>query len=72
MKSSSPGERSVRQGGDRRRLLLVVETLGALSSAGLALNADFGPVLWPLFLFPALTAALSGMDSSARNAAEQG
>jgi len=50
----------------------VVETLGALSSAGLALNADFGPVLWPLFLFPALTAALSGMDSSARNAAEQG
>jgi MFS family permease len=52
---------------DRRRLLLVVETLGALSSAGLALNADFGPVLWPLFLFPAATAALSGMDSAARN-----
>src|SRR5580693_4275978 len=53
---------------DRRRMLLVVEALGALSSAGLALNADFGPVLWPLFLFPAVTAALSGMDSSARNA----
>jgi len=53
---------------DRRRLLLVVEALGALSSAGLALNADFGPALWPLFLFPAVTAALSGMDSSARNA----
>ncbi len=53
---------------DRRRLLLVVEALGALSSAGLALNADFGPVLWPLFVFPAVTAALSGMDSSARNA----
>jgi MFS family permease len=53
---------------DRRRLLLVVETLGALSSAGLALNADFGPALWPLFVFPAVTAALSGMDSSARNA----
>ena len=53
---------------DRRRVLLVVETLGALSSAGLALNADFGPALWPLFVFPAVTAALSGMDSSARNA----
>jgi len=53
---------------DRRRLLLVVEALGALSSAGLALNADFGSALWPLFLLPAVTAALSGMDSSARNA----
>ena len=53
---------------DRRRMLLVVEALGALSSAGLALNADFGPALWPLFLFPAVTAALSGMDSSARGA----
>ena len=53
---------------DRRRVLLVVETLGALSSAGLALNADFGPALWPLFVFPAVTAALSGTDSSARNA----
>jgi MFS family permease len=53
---------------DRRRMLLVVEVLGAASSAGLALNSDFGPVLWPLFLFPAVTAALSGMDSAARNA----
>src|SRR6202042_1813193 len=32
------------------------------------LNADLGPQLWPLFLFPAVTAALSGIDSSARNA----
>ena len=53
---------------DRRRMLLVVEVLGAASSAGLALNSDFGPALWPLFLFPAVTAALSGMDSAARNA----
>ena len=53
---------------DRRRMLLVVEVLGAASSAGLALNSDFGPTLWPLFLFPAVTAALSGMDSAARNA----
>jgi MFS family permease len=53
---------------DRRKILIVVETIGALSSAALALNADLGPQLWPLFLFPAVTAALSGIDSSARNA----
>jgi MFS family permease len=53
---------------DRRKLLLIVESLGALGSAGLAINADFGPALWPLFVFPAAQAALSGIDSSARNA----
>lgn len=53
---------------DRRRLLLIVEALTAASSAGLALNADFGPALWPLFVFPAVSAALSGIDSAARNA----
>src|SRR6201995_4296067 len=53
---------------DRRKILIAVETLGALCSAALALNADFGPQLWPLFLFPAVTAAQSGIDSSARNA----
>jgi MFS family permease len=53
---------------DRRKILIVVETIGALCSAALALNADLGPELWPLFLFPAITAALSGIDSSARNA----
>jgi MFS family permease len=53
---------------DRRKILIVVETIGALCSAALALNADLGPRLWPLFLFPAITAALSGIDSSARNA----
>jgi MFS family permease len=53
---------------DRRKILIAVETLGALCSAALALNADLGPQLWPLFLFPAITAAQSGIDSSARNA----
>src|SRR6201999_2773776 len=53
---------------DRRKILIVVETIGALCSAALALNADLGPRLWPLFLFHAVTAALSGIDSSARNA----
>jgi MFS family permease len=53
---------------DRRRLLAIVETLGALMTAGLALNADLLHALWPLFVFPAATAALGGIDSSARNA----
>ena len=53
---------------DRRRLLLAVETLGALMSAGLAVNSDLGARLWPLFVFPAGAAALSGLDSSSRNA----
>ena len=53
---------------DRRKLLLVVEAICAACSAGLALTADFGPALWPLFLFPAITASQSGIDSSARNA----
>src|SRR6202021_366294 len=53
---------------DRRRLLLSVEGICACCSAGLALNSDFGPALWPLFLLPAITASQSGIDSSARNA----
>jgi hypothetical protein len=53
---------------DRRRLLLVVESLAAVCSAGLAVNADLMPALWPLFVLPAAAAALSGFDSSARNA----
>jgi predicted MFS family arabinose efflux permease len=53
---------------DRRKILIAVELVGALCSAALALNADLGPQMWPLFLFPAVTAAMSGIDSSARNA----
>jgi MFS family permease len=53
---------------DRRKLLITVELIGAAGSAGLALNADLGPQLWPLFVFPALQASVSGIDSSARNA----
>lgn len=53
---------------DRRKLLMVVEVLGALMAAGLAINADLGSALWPLFVFPSVLAALSGVDSSARNA----
>jgi MFS family permease len=53
---------------DRRRMLLAVEALSALCSAGLAINADTASALWPLFLLPAIAAGLSGCDSSARNA----
>jgi len=52
---------------DRRRLLLAVELLLAASSAGLALNADLGPALWPLFVAPAATAGLAAFDGPARN-----
>jgi MFS family permease len=53
---------------DRRRMLLTVEALSALCSAGLAINADTASALWPLFLLPAIAAGLSGCDSAARNA----
>jgi MFS family permease len=53
---------------DRRKLLLAVEALGAVMVAALAVNADLGPALWPLYVFPSAGAALSGIDSSARNA----
>jgi MFS family permease len=59
---------SVADAVDRRRLLLIVEALMACSSAGLAVNADTGLALWPLYVLPAATAALSGFDSPARAA----
>jgi MFS family permease len=49
---------------DRRRLLIIVELVMAAGSACLALNATAGPALWPLFLFPALVAGLSGFEDS--------
>lgn len=53
---------------DRRRLLILVELGLAASSCGLAVNADLGPALWPLYLFPAITAGLAGVDGPTRNA----
>ncbi|MCW2932313.1 MAG: hypothetical protein JWM19_3275, partial [Actinomycetia bacterium] len=53
---------------DRRKLLMIEELLAAFMTAGLAVNADLLRALWPLFVFPAATAALGGIDSSARNA----
>jgi len=53
---------------DRRRLLMVAQVMMACCSTGLAINADLGPSLWPLFVLPALTAGFSGLDSAGRNA----
>jgi predicted MFS family arabinose efflux permease len=53
---------------DRRRLLMVAQVLMAVCSAGLAVNADLGTALWPLFLLPALSAGFSGLDSAGRSA----
>lgn len=53
---------------DRRKLLLIVETMMAACSAALAVNADMGSALWPLYLAPAVNAGLSGFDGPARSA----
>ena len=53
---------------DRRRLLMVAQVLAAGCSAGLAINADLGPSLWPLFVLPAVAAGFGGVDDAARSA----
>jgi MFS family permease len=53
---------------DRRKLLIRVEAVMALCSAGLALNTDFGARLWPLFVLPAIASGLTGFDNPTRNA----
>jgi len=53
---------------ERRRLLLITLVLMAGCSAGLAVNADLGTSLWPLFLVPALAAGLSGLAESGQSA----
>jgi predicted MFS family arabinose efflux permease len=53
---------------DRRRLLMVAQVFMACCSAGLAINADLGPSLWPLFVFPALAAGFGGLDDAGRGA----
>ena len=53
---------------DRRKLLIRVEIVMALCSAGLAVNTDLGARLWPLFVLPAISAGLTGFDNPTRNA----
>ena len=50
---------SLADGADRRWLLLLSQFLTALCSVGLAVNADLGPALWPLFVLPAAAAGFS-------------
>lgn len=52
---------------DRRRVLIAVEFLLAVTSAAFAVNAAVGPV-WAIFVIVALNAVLSGMESPARTA----
>ena len=56
---------------DRRRVLLVAEVAMAGCSAALALNSTVGskPEVWPIYLFSAALAGLSGIESPTRVAA---
>jgi predicted MFS family arabinose efflux permease len=53
---------------DRRVLLLVTLVLAAGCSAGLAVNADVGAALWPLFVLPALAAGVTSVAQAGRSA----
>jgi len=54
---------------DRRRVLLVTQVMLATTSLGLALNAALPhPVLWPVFVATAASAAFQGVDMPARRA----
>jgi MFS family permease len=58
---------------DRRRLLLVTQALMALTAVGLAINASVAsPHLWALYVLPAITAGLSGIDAPTRAASVPG
>lgn len=55
---------------DRRRLLLWMQVVMAMTSVGLALNAMLDdPLLWPIYVLTALAAGFSGVDRPARSAA---
>ena len=55
---------------DRRKLLLLSQSLLALTSLGLVLNAFTGsPLLWPIYVLTGASAALSGLDHPTRSAA---
>src|ERR1700722_5530475 len=50
---------SLADAADRRKILLGAQSLTLLCSAGLAVNADTGPALWPLFALPAMAAGFA-------------
>jgi MFS family permease len=53
---------------DRRTILLGAQSLTLLCSAGLAVNADTGPALWPLFALPAMAAGFATATESGLSA----
>jgi MFS family permease len=53
---------------DRRLLLLVTQLLMAGSIAGLAINTDLGPSLWPLFVLPAFAQGFGAIGDAGRSA----
>ncbi len=59
---------SLADASDRRRVLLGAQLLTLLCSAGLAVNADTGPVLWPLFALPAVAAGFMAATESGMSA----
>jgi MFS family permease len=59
---------SLADAADRRRVLLVAQLLTLLCSAGLAVNADTGPALWPLFALPAVAAGFTATTESGLSA----
>lgn len=55
---------------DRRRILLLMEVLTALTSAGLAVNATAArPQLWAIYMLTSVAAFFSGIERPARSAA---
>ena len=54
---------------DRRKVLLAANVLLAATSVGLALNAGRShPLVWPIYVFTALSAGFSAIDSPTRSA----
>jgi predicted MFS family arabinose efflux permease len=59
---------SLADAADRRRVLLAAQLLTLLCSAGLAVNADTGPALWPLFALPAVAAGFTAATEAGLSA----
>jgi MFS family permease len=59
---------SLADAADRRKILLGAQLLTLLCSAGLAVNADTGPALWPLFALPAMAGGFAMATESGMSA----
>src|SRR6202167_1164700 len=59
---------SLADAADRRTILLIAQSLTLLCSAGLAVNADTGTALWPLFALPAMAAGFAAATESGLSA----